>query len=319
MAGSEIKKTYLKGGRLPPPNAFQTMLLSGLGLAFYPLFGLLARQHKTPGMEVRSQSFRLGWQLLFQPKAPIDQKTIFFLLCYPMDSTRYFELDFLLRSLPPDFKGTCLDVSSPRLGFTLLMRQNPELCVELINPDKNDLQESERLLKASGLVSQCRLHSCLITDAPFPPASMDLITCISVLEHIPEDALAVRKMWELLKPGGRLLLTVPCAAETSEQYMDQSEYGVLAPGQDGHVFWQRFYDSELLEEWILRVTGQPRRRLIFGEREAGLFQRNATAKRTQRYYPFWREPYMVSQEYRHFDAIKQLPGEGVCAMEFVKS
>lgn len=319
MAGSEIKKTYLKGGRLPPPNAFQTILLGGLGLALHPFFGMLARRHKAPGMEVRSQSFQLGWQLLFRRKAPIDLKTIFFLLCYPMDSTRYFELDFLLRSLPSDFKGTCLDVSSPRLGFTLLMRQNPKLYVELINPDKSDLQETERLLKASGLMSQCRLHSCLITEAPFAPATMDLITCISVLEHIPGDRPAVEKMWALLKPGGRLLLTVPCAAETSEQYMDQSEYGVLKPGEDGHVFWQRFYDSSLLEERILKVTGQPRRKLIFGEREAGLFQRNATAKRTQRYYPFWREPYMVSQEYRRFDTIEQLPGEGVCAMEFVKS
>jgi len=45
----------------------------------------------------------------------------------------------------------------------------------------------------------------------------DFITCISVLEHIPDRAQAVKAMFFLLKPGGHLLLTFPFK-ET--QYVD---------------------------------------------------------------------------------------------------
>lgn len=317
--GREVKKSYLKGGRLPPPNALQTAVLGGAGLLFRPVYGALARLNGAPGLEARRRSFWLGWRLLLRPQAPIDLKSIFFLLCYPMDSTRYFELDFLLRRFqaPPGVRY--LDVSSPRLGFVLCLLQHAGAGADLINPDKRDLAETESLLAASGLLSRCRLHHCLVTDAPFAPSTFDLITSISVIEHIPEDRAAVGRMWGLLRPGGRLLLTVPCAAEASEQYMDQDEYGVLGKGADGQVFWQRFYDERWLEERIFSVTGAPRRAEIFGERARGLFQRNAAAKRTRRYYPFWREPYMVSREYRRFESVRELPGEGVAAMEFVKS
>lgn len=54
--------------------------------------------------------------------------------------------------------------------------------------------------------------------APFPPASFDVITCISTIEHIgldvygqgPDefgDEVAMRHLRQLLRPGGRLLLT----------------------------------------------------------------------------------------------------------------
>lgn len=180
------------------------------------------------------------------------------------------------------------------------------------------MAETERLLRVCGLLDRCRMHRRLISDPPFAPASFDTITCISVLEHIPEDREAVRAMWKLLRPGGRLVVTVPCAAITSEQYIDRDEYGVLGVGADGHVFWQRFYDAALLHERIYSVTGKPSRTRIFGERSAGLFLKNATQKRTNRFYPFWREPWMVAQEYRTFTSLDELPGEGVIAMEFVK-
>ena len=312
------RKEYLKGGRLPPPNPLHTLMLSALGLGLRPLYGMLARRKGALGMAVRSESFDLGLQLLFRRKAPIDLKTIFFLLCYPMDSTRYFELDFLHERIPSGTTGTALDVSSPRLGFTLLLGKLAGLHWELINPDASDMEETRRMIEAAGLASECHLHSCLIDEAPFEPASMDVVTCISVLEHIPDDAGAVRKMWELLKPGGKFILTVPCAKEHSEQYMNQSEYGVLKPGEDGHVFWQRFYDEALLKDRIFKTTGAPALMRIFGEKEPGALQANAREKRTQRYYPFWRECYMVARDYQMFDSIRSLPGEGVCAMEFVK-
>jgi len=47
-----------------------------------------------------------------------------------------------------------------------------------------------------------------ITDTKISEA-FDAITCISVLEHIPSHAHAMRSIYKLLKPGGRLILTCP--------------------------------------------------------------------------------------------------------------
>jgi SAM-dependent methyltransferase len=272
-----------------------------------------------PGLGVRWKCLLLGLRLLFRRQAPIDLKTILILILYPLDSTRHFELDFAWKALVGTPIGKYLDISSPRVFFAPLLVEQLAETADLINPDKADLAETRKLLNAAGLLSRCNLFDCLIEDAQLVTASYDVITCISVVEHIPGDREAIRKMWELLKPGGRLLLTVPCAAQTSEQYIDRDEFGVQKSGEDGHVFMQRFYDSTLLQEHIFSTTGQPHRQAIFGERRPGLFLRMAARKRNDRYYPFWREPYMTAVEYAFFDSLEELPGEGAIAMEFVKT
>lgn len=44
---------------------------------------------------------------------------------------------------------------------------------------------------------------------PFQEASLDTVLCTEVLEHLPHPEAAVREMARVLRPGGRLLLTVP--------------------------------------------------------------------------------------------------------------
>jgi len=318
MNPPEVKRTYLKSSRLGPPTPFQMAALALAGLLLVPPYWLLAWLRGVPGLQVRWNCVRLGVRLLLRRQGPIDLKTILILILYPLDSTRHFELDFAWRALANEPIGKYLDISSPRIFFTLLLLQQKAMKAELINPDKADLAETRKMLQAAGLLERCGLHDCLVADAPLNPASFDVITCISVVEHIPEDRQAIQKLWELLKPGGRLLLTVPCAAQTSEQYIDRDEFHVLEPGKDGYVFMQRFYDARLLQERIFSITGPPRRQAIYGERAPGLFLRMATRKRTDRYYPFWREPYMTSLEYTEFDSLEALPGEGAVAMEFIK-
>jgi SAM-dependent methyltransferase len=46
-------------------------------------------------------------------------------------------------------------------------------------------------------------------DLPRLPQRFDLICLFDVLEHIEEDELSLAKLKQLLKPGGRLLMTVP--------------------------------------------------------------------------------------------------------------
>jgi SAM-dependent methyltransferase len=48
--------------------------------------------------------------------------------------------------------------------------------------------------------------------------SVDSIICFNVLEHVPDDAAALRRMHALLAPGGRLLLLVPAHEFLSAPY-----------------------------------------------------------------------------------------------------
>jgi SAM-dependent methyltransferase len=50
-------------------------------------------------------------------------------------------------------------------------------------------------------------------ELPFPDMSFQTVTCIEVIEHLPPDLrpAAFREMRRVLKPGGRLVLTVPHA------------------------------------------------------------------------------------------------------------
>lgn len=44
---------------------------------------------------------------------------------------------------------------------------------------------------------------------PFPDATFDVVWCSEVLEHLFEPSFALREMHRILKPNGRLLVTVP--------------------------------------------------------------------------------------------------------------
>lgn len=44
---------------------------------------------------------------------------------------------------------------------------------------------------------------------PFPDASFDRVICAETLEHLPSDGVAIEELARVLRPGGRLAVTVP--------------------------------------------------------------------------------------------------------------
>lgn len=50
-----------------------------------------------------------------------------------------------------------------------------------------------------------------IHDLGFPDASFDVVTCISILEHVQHPWLAVNELVRVLKPGGLIWLQSPMA------------------------------------------------------------------------------------------------------------
>lgn len=298
-------------------GCFYTIWISIKGILLSPLYLVLAFILGVPGITIHLRCMATGIYLWL--KGRISLKVCYSFIFRPIDSTRYFEFHEVWKRASTLNIKRYLDISSPRFLPIFLSKSTPDATVVLLNPDLIDLRETEQLASGLGLKSRCEFVNSVIGDTALIPESFDLITCLSVLEHIPEDQFAIKTIWSLLSPGGKLILTLPCMSQPLEQYISQNNYGVLKPGTDGYTFWQRYYDSQRIESCLCSIAGVPTHISIYGEKRRGFFFRNACMKRLLGpFYPFWREPYMMATEYESFSSIDELPGEGVVMLEFIK-
>lgn len=80
-----------------------------------------------------------------------------------------------------------------------------------------------------------------ITNIPFDSNSFDFILCNHVLEHIPDDRLAMSELFRVMKKGGMGIFQVPVDYNRAESYEDFSivtpEGRLAAFGQEDHVRW----------------------------------------------------------------------------------
>ena len=98
-------------------------------------------------------------------------------------------------------------------------------------------------------------HYRVVRDDVTRPAvkgPFDAVTCLSVLEHIPDHAAAVRGMLALLRPGGTLVLTFPY----SETRYVEDVYRVpgASYGAD-YPFICRMYSRAQVDEWLAASPG----------------------------------------------------------------
>ena len=128
-----------------------------------------------------------------------------------------------------ELKGRLLHFSPSRALWRVL-RQIPEL----------DYQTTD--YEASAFAQ----HRYDITGLPLEDNRFDLIICFHVLEHIPEDKKAMKELFRILKPGGKVLIQTPFKDGTI--YEDAS---IISPedrlrhfGQADHV---RVYSVEGLK------------------------------------------------------------------------
>ncbi len=63
-----------------------------------------------------------------------------------------------------------------------------------------------------------------ITSLPLADAELDLVLCTEVLEHVAEPAAALAELARVLRPGGRVVLTVPFVMELHEEPYDFYRY-----------------------------------------------------------------------------------------------
>ncbi|MEO6579588.1 MAG: class I SAM-dependent methyltransferase [Sphingomicrobium sp.] len=74
--------------------------------------------------------------------------------------------------------------------------------------EANELDDAARALSSKRLGRPVE-PGALPDLSAFPAGSYDLIALLDVLEHVPDDATALTAIMERLKPGGKLIVTVP--------------------------------------------------------------------------------------------------------------
>ena len=83
-----------------------------------------------------------------------------------------------------------------------------------------------------------------LTQLPFRDGSFDIVLCVHVLEHIPEDHKAIAEIARVLTPEGTVILAVPWRANsmTIEDPSASPEERAKRFGQADHV---RYYGNDL--------------------------------------------------------------------------
>jgi 2-polyprenyl-3-methyl-5-hydroxy-6-metoxy-1,4-benzoquinol methylase len=72
--------------------------------------------------------------------------------------------------------------------------------------DRAEAYLDERLGPRRHAVSLWKLR---IEDLPFPAESFDVVLCLSTLEYVEDDVATLRRLAQVLKNGGLLVITVP--------------------------------------------------------------------------------------------------------------
>lgn len=119
---------------------------------------------------------------------------------YISTNERPIEFSFLFRELVEFWPKSILDVGTGMTALPHLMRN----CGFLVTATDNikDYWPTGMINRHYHVINDD------ITNTSFSE-TFDAITCISVLEHIPNHNRALKSMYKLLKPGGRLILTCP--------------------------------------------------------------------------------------------------------------
>lgn len=268
-----------------------------------------------PGMEFDHFGRRVGRRLLLKGVGGA-----YTYLVNPVSIVRYFELPFALSCLPQR-SGNWLDVSSPRLFSLFAADRFPDATVTVINPDAADLEQTRRITNALGLTKiSAKLGGAdIIKDLPGP---FDCAWSISVVEHIAgryDDSAAVAMMFDALKQGGRLILTVPVDRTYRDEYRESNAYGTQSAAADGKYFFQRVYDRDAIEERLIRPLGvSPSVMRWFGEKRAGVYADYERRWLRDGLDCTVDDPRFIADHYRQFDDWSQMPGIGVCGMMIEK-
>ncbi len=115
--------------------------------------------------------------------------------------------------------------------YSLSLAQEGFNAIDAVDIDAGRIATLERMFtEQPNLASKINLKVGSLTALPFEDNSYDMIICSEVVEHIKDDTAAVRELSRVLKPGGKLIFSVP-----HDSTINQKTYGRFAHERPGYT------------------------------------------------------------------------------------
>jgi SAM-dependent methyltransferase len=121
-------------------------------------------------------------------------------------------VDYSRLGLKPGEKLLDMGAGAGRHAFESYRRGANVVAADLSQADLKDVQALMVAMAEAGEAPAEARGVCVNADAtclPFEDDSIDRIIASEVLEHVPDDAAALRELCRVLRPGGVLAATVP--------------------------------------------------------------------------------------------------------------
>jgi SAM-dependent methyltransferase len=177
----------------------------------------------------------------------------------PISYWRTAEFGYVYRRLAGSGARFVLDVGSPKELSTFLARRG-DVRVAATDILEGAVRLHQRYVKALGLEGDGlgKIQSA-VQDArslTYADNSFDVVYSVSVVEHIPNagDSQALREMVRVARPGGQVIVTVPCGDAYRETHVNKDVYE-RAQVADKPNFYQRHYDRTSLLSRLVEPSG----------------------------------------------------------------
>lgn len=107
------------------------------------------------------------------------------------------------------FKGkTCLDAGCGGGRFVVALARLGALRVEGIDVSEKAIGAAAERLNARGLTPQAHVQVASVLQVPFPDSTFDYVVSSGVIHHTPDPYKAFTELDRVLKPGGKMFLSV---------------------------------------------------------------------------------------------------------------
>lgn len=121
-------------------------------------------------------------------------------------------VDFEKLGVRPGQRVLDLGAGAGRHSFELYRRGADVVAYDQDAAELEQVDELFAAMKAEGQVPDGAQAQTVVGDAlalPFPDGHFDCVIASEIMEHIPDDTAAMDEMVRVVRPGGRVVVTVP--------------------------------------------------------------------------------------------------------------